>query len=137
VRGVLVGRHLGPSPPAGDCATRRSRSLIVAPRHEGLRCGTLGDGYLGSWCGRRRAGGGSRRWRTRRPLQPRRSPTSTPPPTASPARGGGAFGFGSSGRRQIVQEVDALGSRRVWAKGKATTSIFLFPSRLFGLHGCP
>jgi hypothetical protein len=147
VRGVLVRRHLGPPPPAGHCAMRRAGSLIVAPR---LRITRVygARGYLGSGCGRRRAGGGPRRWRTRRPIQPQRSATCTPPPTAtsspaaSPARGGSAWtGIlavdcsqqlgAAEGHRQIVPEVDAPDRGVRGQKSKATASIFLFPSSLW------
>jgi hypothetical protein len=146
MRGVLVRRHLGPAPPAGHCAMRRAGSLIVAPR---LRITRVygARGYLGSGCGRRRAGGGPRRWRTRRPIQPRRSATCTPPPTAtsslaaSPARGGGAFGFGDSGaaegRRQIVQEVDVPGPQRAWAKEQSDSFNFSFSFVSLGCLDAP
>lgn len=86
------GKSDNPLPPLTKHQQKSSRVKVTgrALRLLGLRGG--GD-YLGSGCGRHRAGERWRRWRSRRSLRLRRSPRSTPPstaegsPAASPARG--------------------------------------------------
>jgi hypothetical protein len=106
-------------------------SLLVS---EILEYVAWGEDYLGSGCGRRRAGGGPQPWRTRRQLQPLRSPTSMPrpppplerSPAASPARGSrfacasrfvnlGAAAAARSFRKSTLPRPPALG----WASCKS------------------
>jgi hypothetical protein len=122
-------------------------SLFVSVSPKFLEYMAWREGYLGSGCERRRAGGGPRPWRTRRQLQPLRSPTSMsrplPPlegsPAASPAGGsrfaraslfvnlGAAAAARLFRRSMLPRPLQCLRGRA--AKDALTTSCSLFPSR--------